>query len=98
MKKLASLLLAVGLTACAPAVAAAQENFPALVVNAVELSGDGAIAGTNFHNGVMLGLKRINAAGACSGAGSRRSRWTSRPGRRSRRRRSRGRRPWTPSR
>jgi len=67
MKKLASLLLAVGLTACAPAVAAAQENFPALVVNAVELSGDGSIAGTNFNNGVLLGLKEINAAGGVLG-------------------------------
>jgi branched-chain amino acid transport system substrate-binding protein len=67
MKKLASLLLAVGLIACAPAVAAAQENFPALVVNAVELSGDGAIAGTNFRDGVMLGIKRINAAGGVLG-------------------------------
>ena len=68
MRKLANLLLAGALLAGAPAgPAAAQENFPALVVNAVELSGDGAIAGTNFHNGVMLGLKRINAAGGVLG-------------------------------
>jgi branched-chain amino acid transport system substrate-binding protein len=37
------------------------------VVNAVELSGDGAIAGTNFHDGVMLGFKEINAAGGVLG-------------------------------
>ena len=68
MRKLARLLLAVGLLAGAPAgPAAAQENFPALVVNAVELSGDGSIAGTNFNNGVLLGLKEINAAGGVLG-------------------------------
>jgi branched-chain amino acid transport system substrate-binding protein len=61
------LLLAAGLTLAPGGPAAAQENFPALVVNAVELSGDGAIAGTNFHDGVMLGLKEINAAGGVLG-------------------------------
>jgi branched-chain amino acid transport system substrate-binding protein len=67
MRRLARLLLA-GLIAVAVAAAAgAQENFPALVVNAVELSGAGAIAGTNFNNGVLLGLKEINAKGGVLG-------------------------------
>ena len=61
------LLLAAGLLALAPAATGAQEKFPALVVNAVELSGGGAIAGTNFNNGVLLGLKEINAAGGVLG-------------------------------
>src|SRR5687767_13946367 len=46
---------------------AAQEPFPAVVVNAVELSGDGAIAGNNFNNGVLLAFKEINAAGGILG-------------------------------
>lgn len=45
----------------------AQEPFPAVVVNAVELSGDGAIAGNNFNNGAMLAFKEINAAGGILG-------------------------------
>lgn len=69
-KRAARLLLLAALVAAATSTVAptrAQENFPALVVNAVELSGDGAIAGTNFHNGVQLGLKEINAAGGVLG-------------------------------
>jgi branched-chain amino acid transport system substrate-binding protein len=45
----------------------AQEPFPAVVVNAVELSGDGAIAGNNFNNGVLLAFKEINASGGILG-------------------------------
>jgi len=67
MRTLSGLFLA-GLTALAPVAARAQEErFPALVVNAVELSGGGAIAGTNFNNGVLLGLKEINEAGGVLG-------------------------------
>ena len=47
--------------------AGAQQPFPAIVVNAVELSGDGAIAGNNFNNGVLLAFKEINAAGGILG-------------------------------
>ena len=37
------------------------------MVNAVELSGDGAIAGNNFNNGVLLAFKEINAVGGILG-------------------------------
>jgi branched-chain amino acid transport system substrate-binding protein len=67
MTRLDRRLLLAGLAAAAPAVAGAQENFPALVANAVELSGGGAIAGTSFNNGVLLGLKEINGAGGVLG-------------------------------
>lgn len=50
-----------------PISAEAQEPFPAVVVNAVELSGDGAIAGNNFNNGALLAFKEINAAGGILG-------------------------------
>ena len=39
----------------------------ALVVSVVELSGDGAIAGNNFNNGLQLAFKEINAAGGILG-------------------------------
>jgi branched-chain amino acid transport system substrate-binding protein len=59
---------AIGVLAlCWPLQATAQEPFPAVVVNAVELSGDGAIAGNNFNNGVLLAFKEINAAGGILG-------------------------------
>ena len=45
----------------------AQDQAPAVVVNAVELSGDGAIAGNNFNNGVLLAFKEINAVGGILG-------------------------------
>ena len=60
-------LLLLGLILAGASPAAAQEPFPALVVNAVELSGDGAIAGNNFNNGVQLAFKEINAAGGILG-------------------------------
>ena len=44
-----------------------RQPAPAVVVNAVELSGDGAIAGNNFNNGVLLAFKEINAAGGILG-------------------------------
>ncbi len=66
MIKLARLLAAV-LALSAPWHARAQEPFPAVVVNAVELSGDGAIAGNNFNNGVLMAFKEINAAGGVLG-------------------------------
>ena len=37
------------------------------MVNAVELSGDGAIAGNNFNNGALLAFNEINAAGGILG-------------------------------
>ncbi len=37
------------------------------IANIVELSGPGATAGTNFHNGVQLAVKEINAAGGILG-------------------------------
>jgi branched-chain amino acid transport system substrate-binding protein len=47
--------------------AGAQEQPPAVVVNALELSGAGAIAGNNFNNGAHLAFKEINAAGGILG-------------------------------
>ena len=66
MENLARLVIA-ALLLCAPGLAAAQQPFPAIVVNAVELSGDGAVAGNNFNNGVLLAFKEINAAGGILG-------------------------------
>ena len=60
-------LLAAALALCAPALAMAQQPFPALVVSAVELSGDGAIPANNFNNGLQLAFKEINAAGGILG-------------------------------
>lgn len=48
-------------------LARAQQPFPALVASAVELSGDGAIAGNNFNNGLRLAFDEINAAGGILG-------------------------------
>ena len=62
-----ALLVAAALMLAAPLHAQAQEGAPAVVVNAVELSGDGAIAGNNFNNGVLLAFKEINAAGGILG-------------------------------
>ena len=61
-----ALLLAAALT-LAGLAAHAQEAAPSVVVNAVELSGDGAVAGNNFNNGVLLAFKEINAAGGILG-------------------------------
>jgi len=60
-------VVATTLALSVPLAVAAQEPFPAVVVNAVELSGDGAIAGNNFNNGVRLAFKEINAAGGILG-------------------------------
>jgi branched-chain amino acid transport system substrate-binding protein len=60
-------LLAAALVLAPPIAAETQEQAPAVVVNAVELSGDGAIAGNNFNNGVLLAFKEINAAGGILG-------------------------------
>ena len=66
MNKTGQLLIAL-LTLFAPLLAAAQQDTPVRVVNVVELSGDGKIAGTNFHNGLMLAFKQINEAGGILG-------------------------------
>lgn len=66
MKRLGRLLLG-ALILCAPALAAAQAQTQIIVVNLVELSGPGTIAGTNFNNGVLLAFKEINAAGGILG-------------------------------
>ena len=60
-------ILAAALALCAPIPAMAQQPFPALVMSVVELSGDGAIAGNNFNNGLQLAFKEINAAGGILG-------------------------------
>ena len=46
---------------------AAAQNKPVTIVNLVELSGDGATAGTNFKNGLELAFKEINASGGILG-------------------------------
>ncbi len=65
MKKF-SQFLALALAMGIPALAPAQQP-PVKIVNVVELSGDGAIAGTNFNNGALLAFKEINAAGGILG-------------------------------
>jgi branched-chain amino acid transport system substrate-binding protein len=60
-------LLADMLALCAPIFSMAQQQSPVQVVNLAELSGGGAIAGTNFKDGVELGFKEINAAGGILG-------------------------------
>ena len=67
MIKFARLLVA-AMALLAPGSAGAQEPFPTVVVNAVELSGDGAIAGNNFNNGALLAFEEINAAGGILGS------------------------------
>jgi branched-chain amino acid transport system substrate-binding protein len=42
-------------------------DAPVKIVSLVELSGDGATAGTNFSNGVNLAFREINAAGGILG-------------------------------
>lgn len=58
-------LWATMLALCAPIFSLAQS--PVRVVNLVELSGAGKIAGTNFNNGVLLAFKEINAEGGILG-------------------------------
>ena len=63
-KKIAvTLAMALGLSVGA---AHAQSN-DVRFVNIVELTGTGATAGTNFHNGAMLALQEINAKGGILG-------------------------------
>ncbi len=62
----AARLLAAALTAACWS-AAAQDQLSAVVVNAVELTGDGAIAGNNFNDGARLAFEQINAAGGILG-------------------------------
>ena len=67
MTKLLGRLLGAALALGAPFAAPAQGPAPVIVVNLAELSGAGAIAGTNFVNGVELAFKEINAAGGILG-------------------------------
>jgi len=60
-------LLAALLIASAPLLSRAQQEAPVTVVNVLELTGAGAIAGSNFNNGVKLAFKEINAAGGILG-------------------------------
>jgi branched-chain amino acid transport system substrate-binding protein len=60
-------LLIVVLMACGAPRGFAQHQTPIIVVTLAELSGAGAIAGTNFRNGVELAFKEINAAGGILG-------------------------------
>src|SRR6266852_8428233 len=52
------------MTAALPSLA---QQAPVKIVGLVELSGTGATSGTNFHNGVKLAVKEINAAGGILG-------------------------------
>jgi branched-chain amino acid transport system substrate-binding protein len=60
-------LLVVSFLAWAASPGWAQTQPPILIVTLAELSGAGAIAGTNFKNGVELAFKEINAAGGILG-------------------------------
>lgn len=66
MRVIAKVLLAVPLL-LSPAIAAPQDNFPVLVASVAELSGHGAVAGTNFNNGVLMAFDEINGAGGILG-------------------------------
>ena len=66
MKIIRSLAAAILAALLAPS-ASAQDKSPVTVVNLVEMTGAGAIAGTNFNNGVLLAAKEINAAGGILG-------------------------------
>jgi branched-chain amino acid transport system substrate-binding protein len=59
LRRLLGAALGLGVAFAAPV----QGQAPVIVVNLAELSGAGAIAGTNFVNGVELAFKEINAAG-----------------------------------
>jgi branched-chain amino acid transport system substrate-binding protein len=61
------LLIAAGVLATVGLQPAAAQQKPVTIVNLVELSGDGATAGTNFKNGLELAFKEINAAGGILG-------------------------------
>jgi branched-chain amino acid transport system substrate-binding protein len=60
----AGLLAAVAMAL--PLAAAAQQG-PVQIAGLVELSGTGAVSGTNFNDGVKLAVKEINAAGGILG-------------------------------
>jgi len=66
MKIIRSLAAAI-LAASLAQSASAQDKSPVTIVNLVEMTGAGAIAGTNFNNGVLLAAKEINAAGGILG-------------------------------
>ena len=66
MKSLYARLIVAGAVLCAPLLALAQTE-PVNISGLVELSGAGALAGTNFDNGVKLAVKEINAAGGILG-------------------------------
>ncbi len=66
MRVIAKVLLAVPLL-LSPAIAAPQDNFPVLVASVAELSGHGAVAGSNFNNGVLMAFDEINGAGGILG-------------------------------
>ncbi len=67
MTKLLGRLLGAALGLCIPFATPVHGQAPVIVVNLAELSGAGAIAGTNFVNGVELAFKEINAAGGILG-------------------------------
>src|SRR5215207_2176323 len=66
MKIIRSLAAAI-LAASLAQSASAQDKSPVTIVNLVEMTGAGRIAGTNFNNGVLLAAKEINAAGGILG-------------------------------
>ena len=56
-----------GTTAVALTLSAMPVLADVKVGSIVELSGPGAAAGTNFHDGVKMGFEEINAAGGILG-------------------------------
>lgn len=56
-----------GTTAVALALTASQAFAELKIGSIVELSGAGAAAGTNFHDGVKMGFEEVNAAGGILG-------------------------------
>lgn len=64
MKRFAGWIGAMMLSVAATAVA---QNGPVPIVGLVELSGPGAVSGTNFNDGVRMAVEEINAKGGILG-------------------------------
>jgi branched-chain amino acid transport system substrate-binding protein len=65
--KMKSMLLAAGLAAGLASSALAQSGDTLKIPGVLELSGGGAISGTNFRDGALLAIDDINAAGGVLG-------------------------------
>jgi branched-chain amino acid transport system substrate-binding protein len=65
--KLIGIVFALAATVCGSQTVLAETKEPIKTAIVYELSGVGATAGTNFKNGLVLGLQEINSAGGVLG-------------------------------